>query len=209
VKASSGSSLPCSSELTLEQDTRTGWRRCICCLKLNISFHKRAKIIGLFCGKWLVKMRHPMGLRHSVHAHMGQSWCIYWIRIPLWIYIVNLHCKSISCVHIVNIYCNLQCESSKSALWIYIVNLHRDLRCESSKSIVWIYNVNLHCESTLWIYIANLVNLHCESTLWIYSVNLHCESALQIYIVNLHCESTLWVYIVNLVNLLCESTLWI
>jgi len=29
-------------------------------------FVKEPPIIGLFCGKWPVKMKHLMGLRHSV-----------------------------------------------------------------------------------------------------------------------------------------------
>jgi len=33
-------------------------------------FAKEPLIIGLFCGKWPVKIRHPMGLRHPVPRHV-------------------------------------------------------------------------------------------------------------------------------------------
>ena len=33
---------------------------------MQVSFHKEPFIIGLFCGKWPMKIRHPRGLRHSV-----------------------------------------------------------------------------------------------------------------------------------------------
>ena len=44
----------------------TGWRRLKRCLKLQIIFPKEWRIVGLFCRKWPVKIRHPMGLRHPV-----------------------------------------------------------------------------------------------------------------------------------------------
>ena len=52
---------------------RTGWRRPIECLKLHVIFCRRATrkraLIGLFCGKWPIKIRHPMGLRHPWSAN--------------------------------------------------------------------------------------------------------------------------------------------
>jgi len=44
----------------------TQWRRPIGCLKLQVFFAKEPLIIGFFCGKWPIKIRHPMGLRHPV-----------------------------------------------------------------------------------------------------------------------------------------------
>jgi len=54
----------------------TGWRRLIGWLKLQVIFRNRDThyfgkeplTIGLFCGKWPVKIRHPMGLCHPVPA---------------------------------------------------------------------------------------------------------------------------------------------
>ena len=43
-----------------------GWRRCMNALNCRSLFAKEPLIIGLFCGKWPMKMRHPMTLRHSV-----------------------------------------------------------------------------------------------------------------------------------------------
>ena len=44
-----------------------GWRKCIGCLiRCRSLFAKEPLIIGLFCGKWPVKIRHPMGLCHPV-----------------------------------------------------------------------------------------------------------------------------------------------
>jgi len=63
---------------TMRRNTKqhtTGCRRCIGCLKLRVSFCKRCRslsakeplIIGLYCRKRFIKIRHPMGLRHTVH----------------------------------------------------------------------------------------------------------------------------------------------
>jgi len=47
----------------------TGWQRFIGCLKLQVSFRKRATIHrGLFCGKWSIKIGHLMYFRHSFTA---------------------------------------------------------------------------------------------------------------------------------------------
>ena len=47
----------------------TGWRRCIGCLVSCTSLSaKEPLILGLFCGKWPIKIRHPVTLRHTVHA---------------------------------------------------------------------------------------------------------------------------------------------
>jgi len=53
----------------------TGWRRPIGCLKLQVVFAKEPLIIGLFCGKWPIKIRHPMTLRHFVQCvTLGSRW---------------------------------------------------------------------------------------------------------------------------------------
>jgi len=44
----------------------TEWRRSIGCLKLRSFSTQVPLIVGLFCGKWPIKMRHSMGLRHLV-----------------------------------------------------------------------------------------------------------------------------------------------
>jgi len=43
-----------------------GWRRLIGCLESQVIFIKRSTNLGLFCGKWTVKIRHPMILLHTV-----------------------------------------------------------------------------------------------------------------------------------------------
>ena len=50
----------------LQMPLDTGWRRPIGCLKLVSLSAKEPLIMGLFCGHWLLKIRHPMGLRHPV-----------------------------------------------------------------------------------------------------------------------------------------------
>ena len=44
----------------------SGWQRPIGCLQLQVIFRKEPLIMGLFCGKWHVTIRHPMVLRHPV-----------------------------------------------------------------------------------------------------------------------------------------------
>jgi len=56
----------------------TGWRRPIGCLSLQVFATKEPLIIGLFCGKWPVKMIHPMGLRHPV-ANAVASWLFFFL----------------------------------------------------------------------------------------------------------------------------------
>jgi len=53
----------------------TGWRRLIGSPKLQIIFHKRATKYRSFCGKWPIKIRDPMSLRHLVRdiAHPHRS----------------------------------------------------------------------------------------------------------------------------------------
>ena len=49
----------------------TGWRRSIGCLiSCRLFFAKEPLIIGLFCGRWPIKIRHPMGLRHPVASRL-------------------------------------------------------------------------------------------------------------------------------------------
>jgi len=43
----------------------TGWQRPIRC---RLFFAKEPPIIRLFCGKWSINIRHPVGLRHAVVA---------------------------------------------------------------------------------------------------------------------------------------------
>jgi len=47
-------------------DSHTGWSRPIDALSCRSLSAKEPLIIGLFCGKWPIKVRHPMGLRHPV-----------------------------------------------------------------------------------------------------------------------------------------------
>ena len=62
----------------------TGWRRPIGFLKLQIIFKKEPLSIGLFCGEWIIKIRHPMHVRHpglcsllvSCASPPEKSWCI-------------------------------------------------------------------------------------------------------------------------------------
>ena len=49
--------------------SHTGWRRSIGCFKLQAFLAKEPLIIGLFCGKWSMKIRRPVTLRHPVHTH--------------------------------------------------------------------------------------------------------------------------------------------
>ena len=39
-------------------------------------FAKEPLLIRLFCGKWPVKERHPMGLRHPVFLFVVRCWCL-------------------------------------------------------------------------------------------------------------------------------------
>ena len=52
--------------LAIDPWLRTGWRRPIGCLKLRSFSVKEPLIIGLFWGKWPIKIKHPLGLRHPV-----------------------------------------------------------------------------------------------------------------------------------------------
>jgi len=45
-----------------------GWRKPIGCLNCRSVLAWEPLIIGLFCGKWPIKIRYPMGLRHPVHT---------------------------------------------------------------------------------------------------------------------------------------------
>jgi len=62
LEASYGSSSPCTLIF-----------RPVGCLICRSFFSKEPLIIGLFCGKWPVKIRHAMGLRLPVHV----SLCLY------------------------------------------------------------------------------------------------------------------------------------
>jgi len=53
----------------------TGWRKCIGRLRFQVSFRRRApKHIRLFCGKWPIKIRHPMRLWHPVVSCRLPKW---------------------------------------------------------------------------------------------------------------------------------------
>jgi len=55
--------------INLTWPIHTGWRRPIEYLISCRSFFAREPLMkGLFCGKWPVKIRHPMGLCHSVQV---------------------------------------------------------------------------------------------------------------------------------------------
>ena len=59
----------------------TGWRRPKGCLiSCRSFFTKEPLIIGLFCGKWPIKIRHPMTLRHPVSRlkYFKSVWVIFW-----------------------------------------------------------------------------------------------------------------------------------
>jgi len=67
--------------------THTGWRRPIACLKLRVSFRKRATnyraqplIIWLFCGKWPMKIGHPICLGHPVCG----TWLVHGFHVTAW-----------------------------------------------------------------------------------------------------------------------------
>ena len=66
-------------------------RRCIdawCCRSLSA---KEPLILGLFFGKWPVKIRHPMTLRHPVRMYMNVPWwclklqVIFCKRATMWL----------------------------------------------------------------------------------------------------------------------------
>ena len=60
----------------------TGWRRLIGCLKLQVICAKEPLILGLSCGKWPMRIRHPMTLRHPVSnfKHVCLSRCVHIVR---------------------------------------------------------------------------------------------------------------------------------
>ena len=62
----------------------TGWRRLMEAFSCRLFFAKEPLIIGLFCGKWPIKIRNPMGLRHPVprRALSNDSYLI-WMRAYL------------------------------------------------------------------------------------------------------------------------------
>jgi len=45
---------------------RPGWRRLKGCFKLQVIFCKRATNYRVFCGKWPMKIRHPVTQRHPI-----------------------------------------------------------------------------------------------------------------------------------------------
>ena len=65
--------LPCLAVRRLLVGCPTVWRRPIGCLMLQVIFRRRPLIIGLFCGNWPMKIRHPMTLRHPVSLSTTQD----------------------------------------------------------------------------------------------------------------------------------------
>jgi len=68
------------------QSMDTWWRNPLDALSCRSFFAKEPLIIGLFCGKGPLKIRHPMGLRDPVHIlHIHVCICIYihisWVEI--------------------------------------------------------------------------------------------------------------------------------
>jgi len=64
-------------------DACTGWRRLIGCLKLQVISAKEPLIIGLFCRKWPVKIRH---LTYDCHSVCIFEVCIFvCIHTAVWI----------------------------------------------------------------------------------------------------------------------------
>jgi len=58
-----------------------GWRKPIGCLSCRSISAKKPLIIGLFCGKWPVNIRHPMTLRqHStMSCGIASRRCVIWL----------------------------------------------------------------------------------------------------------------------------------
>jgi len=76
----------------------TGWQRPIGCLKLQVVFAKEPLIIGFFGGKWPVKTRHPMGLRHPVcESHQPENYYIPYFLFCIWLSFYFV-CVLVSCV---------------------------------------------------------------------------------------------------------------
>jgi len=71
----------------------TGLRRPIGCLiSCRSFFAKEPQSIGLFCGKWPIKIRHPMTLRHPVSRlkNLQSVWVIFWSSWLIWISRIQL-----------------------------------------------------------------------------------------------------------------------
>jgi len=77
--------------------------------RVCLYFAKQPLIIGLFCGKWPVKIRHPMGLRHpfshppafltTYHIYTHHIQEPFWAFLaPKWVDTCMIHVTSTSCV---------------------------------------------------------------------------------------------------------------
>ena len=73
-----------STSRPLSEAHCTGWRRRLGCLKLHVISAKKPLIIGLFCGKWPVKIRHPMDLRNPVCILSRVSIDPVWDHARIW-----------------------------------------------------------------------------------------------------------------------------
>ena len=89
---------------------------------------KEPLILGLFCGKWPLKIRHPMTLRHPVC--MWQSiFCrekeilplLEWVSFDIRVCCSVLQCVAVCCsvLQCVAVCCSaLQCESLMTDIWV-------------------------------------------------------------------------------------------
>jgi len=60
----------------------TGWRRLVGCLNLQVFFWaKEPLIIGLFGGKWPIKIKHPMTPRHPVRRRVHVCGTARWLNV--------------------------------------------------------------------------------------------------------------------------------
>jgi len=92
---------------TCSQPAGVKWRRCIRCLSCRSLSAKEPLIVELFCGKWPLKMKQPMDVRHPVFlshvtcewvmAHMKKSWhmkMIHYSELVLhWGMFVHIHMR--------------------------------------------------------------------------------------------------------------------
>ena len=114
----------------------TEWRRLIGSPKLQIIFHKRATKYRLFCGKWPIKMKDPMILRHPVFVcawggevmvmvwwHMTWLLHVWWRMTDLFMsYMIRRHTFMCDCVMTYGM--TYSCHMSHIHVWRLIHMLH-------------------------------------------------------------------------------------
>jgi len=76
--------------------TRSGWQRPTVCLKLQVISAKEPLRTGLFCGKWPINLKHPLGFRRPVSTQF-LPYCVFHIHIC-----THTHTYSHTCIHIIN-----------------------------------------------------------------------------------------------------------